>query len=144
MSRSREEEPHTTPESLLGNYFKGGEREKMEKRVLPAAFDLLPRRATEEEKGDVVRWLCLIYNWFGSRQKRPTGEPLPGVDYARWDHIPHAFDILWDYIVWLRDQGWLEEIEPRHFNPDSKVFRRFLSQAQRDVGYDFFDGRSLN
>jgi hypothetical protein len=139
----------TTPEDIMYKHFNG--RGKLwDQGCLQPALDILTDINRKDEV-QVANGICEINDWFIDKQKRPDLKKLDSdihssdhQIYSKWVNIiPNAHQLIKMYVQWIGKQDWLNSIGPNHFQSDSKLFKRFLNQYQKELGYDFFNGRGL-
>jgi hypothetical protein len=75
--------------------------------------------------------------------KKPKNIPHDTTEHFRWDVIPTAQEFIQQYIEWLEDQNWIEEINANLFLHTHKIFRKFLRQQQKRLGLDFFTASQI-
>jgi hypothetical protein len=103
---------------------------------------------------EIVKGKERLKRWYEVNQNKPSEEQLSKLyhsasqydwdRYALWAEIvPDADRLLEMYQQWLEEQDWLGDISDKVFSPQSKVFKQFLSQAQKRAGVNFLTGRSL-
>lgn len=105
------------------------------------------------ENGDKTKaasGMCNIIRWYNKKQERPKfdgtpeyGDPLY-YTYGCWELVPQPVELVKRYVKWLNKQDWIDKIQVVHFDPDGKMFTKFLDAFQNEVGVDFFDGHSLH
>lgn len=142
--------------SMMVSYARHGEQQPVElpERLRPAlgeALGLLPASDNGDE-AELARNILDLAEWYEGRQQRPndlrrmasSDEECERAAYVRWaEIIPSSARLIEMYVDWLSQQSWLDAPAPGVFTPSSKVFQRFLRQAQREAGQDFFTGRDL-
>jgi hypothetical protein len=102
------------------------------------------------DAGKIAAGLCRIVKWYDNNQSRPkfNGTPEYGDDlyhaYNNWELVPYPVDLVKKYIKWLRSENWIEDIVPAYFDPEGKMFTKFLHNYQNEIGVDFFDGHGIH
>lgn len=57
--------------------------------------------------------------------------------------LPLAKQMPVEYAEWLTEQNWIENIGPSLFNPNSKMFKRFLKDCEKRHGYSMTTGERV-
>lgn len=134
------------PKMVLKQHFESDAKSWIQNCYLPALH-----LVGKENAYQLSKQLCHTASWYDKKQRRPIYKKIPKLsdplftDYSRWTNvIPGSKSFIKKYIEWLKDQTWLDQIQTNMFQPESKVFQKFLKILQKSAGCDFFTGRSLN
>lgn len=135
-----------SPNKLLKKLFgKDDDPRWWNKLCVRPALNLMPTK-DDETRVAIIQGMANIKSWYKSRQHPPKDDTdtvgkYGYSSYRRWETtVPGPMPLIQQYIAWLQEQQWLDAIEPRLFEPTSKVFLKFLAHYQHQLGVNFFTG----
>ena len=102
---------------------------------------------SDEDKIDLCHQIIDLSKWYQKKQRFPNldlldlKDPYDHSTYCKWmEIIPNHTKVITQYIEWLEDQNWIDQITVNLFYPSHKIFQQFFNQYQNQVGFDFFTG----
>ncbi len=107
----------------------------------------LPESLEEPIGARIARWYSL------GRKKPPaallrrfarSNKPHEHEIVKRWERTPSSSLLVTRYAEWLEKQNWISDKEAwKLYEPDGKVFKRFLSSYQREIGVNIITGEEV-
>jgi hypothetical protein len=126
---------HLSPAELMDKHF--GSPNQWTRYVLEPALEL----TNGSDPTTVAAGICRMADWIKANQKRPSSDA--DLSDQRWDLIPTQFGIMEGYVKWLPNSWVQKDVNERCFQPESGVFKNYLTHAQTDVGFNFMNGEII-
>ena len=113
------------------------------------SFKREPKENPYQTQGQIIdEGIDRLEEWLEENQKRPAFKIIPAPHsqeypwYSLWQNIiPSPKRIAEKYEIWLKEQDWIAQIQPGHFDPEGKTFQQYRNAFLQREEVDFITGR---
>jgi len=129
---SNYKEKNYTPDEILESHFNSD----WLLRVMNDNYEQASQFVIKDDESELARSLCNLYDWIKETQN-------PNALNKVNENVTPA-GLIKQYITWLSDQTWIDEISSQTFDPKNNLFRKmFLREKNRELNIDVLTGKFI-